>query len=61
MEAKKVQKKVVFYMYYYYQGKRVRSAEYPSFADFYEKCGKWCNEHPNDWQLCKRTVYETVG
>lgn len=61
MEAKKVQKRVVFYMYYYLNGKRVRSAEFDSFAAFYEKCGAWCNEHPNDWQLCKRDVYETVG
>lgn len=61
MQANKVQKRVVFYMYYYYNGKRVRSAEYNSFKEFYEKCGEWCNAHPSDWQLCKRDVYESVG
>lgn len=58
---KETRKRVVFYMYYYYNGKRVRSAEYNSFKEFYEKCGEWCNAHPSDWQLCKRDVYETVG
>ncbi len=58
---KQTTKRVVFYMYYYYNGKRIRSAEYNSFKEFYEKCGEWCNAHPSDWQLCKRDVYETVG
>lgn len=61
MEGKKTVKKTVFYMYYFYNGKRERSKEFDSFSAFYAKCGKWCNEHPDDWQLCKRSVYEAVG
>lgn len=48
----------VYYMYYYLNGRRNRSAEYPSFAAFYEKCGKWCDQHPFDWQLCHRDIRE---
>ena len=58
---KETMKRVVFYMYYWHNGKRVRSAEYNSFKEFYEKCGEWCSQHPDEWQLCKRDVYKTVG
>lgn len=60
MADKKQKSTTRFYMWYWYCGKRVRSAEYPSFAAFYEKCGKWCTENPDSWQLCKRTAYESV-
>lgn len=61
MDKSKVEKTTVFYMWYYYNGKRNRSAEYNSFKEFFEKCGEWCNAHPNDWQLCKRNVMKGVG
>jgi hypothetical protein len=59
--AQKYEKRVVFYMWYYYNGKRNRSAEYNSLKEWFEKCGEWCNAHPNDWQLCKREVTTSVG
>ena len=53
-------KRRVYYMYYWYNKKRHRSAEYPSLKAFYEKCGEWCDEHPFDWELCHRDLYEVV-
>ena len=60
MEKKAIETKRVFYMYYTWNGKQERSQEFNSFAEFYEKCGKWCNEHPLDWRLCYRDVRSEV-
>lgn len=54
MEKKSVIKKRVWYMYFYRNGKRERSPEYQSLTEFVEACGKWCDSHPEDFQLCSR-------
>ena len=43
-------------MYFYRNGKRERSPEYTSRTAFVEACGKWCDAHPDDYQLCSRPV-----
>lgn len=56
MEVKKTKRMRVWYMYFWRNGKRERSPEYPSLTSFVEACGKWCDAHPDDYQLCNRTV-----
>lgn len=56
MEKKEVKRMRVWYMYFYRNGKRERSPEYPSLTAFVEACGKWCDNHPDDYQLCSRIV-----
>lgn len=61
MEKKEFIKKRVYYMYFYRTpGKRERSPEYPSLTAFCEACGKWCDSHPEDYQLCSRIVTEVA-
>lgn len=50
----------VFYMYYFYKGKKERSAEYPTLKAFYDKCGAWCDAHPFDWVLCHRDIRDVA-
>lgn len=50
----KVKKERVWYMWYWFEGKRVRSREYSSLKEFAEKCGTWCDEHPADYELFSR-------
>lgn len=54
MEQSKTKKERVWYMWYWLDGKRVRSREYPSLKTFTEKCGEWCDAHPEDYDLCSR-------
>lgn len=56
MEKKEVKRMRVWYMYFYRNGKRERSPEYPGLTKFVEACGKWCDNHPDDYQLCSRIV-----
>lgn len=56
MEKQKSIRKRVYYMYFYRNGKRERSPEYDSLTAFCAACGKWCDNHPDDYQLCSRTV-----
>lgn len=47
-------KERVWYMWYWTDGKRVRSREYPSLKAFVEKCGEWCDNNPDMYDLCSR-------
>lgn len=53
-EVSKTKKERVWYMWYWFEGKKCRSKEYPSLKAFTEKCGDWCDEHPEDYTLCSR-------
>lgn len=57
MEEKKKRIRV-WYMYFYRNGKRERSPEYRSLTEFVAACGKWCDAHPDDYQLCSRIATE---
>lgn len=50
----------VWYMYYWRDKKRMRSPEYNSLTEFVAACGKWCDAHPDDYQLLSRTVREVA-
>lgn len=54
MEKNQVKRIRVWYMYFYRNGKRERSPEYKSLTEFVADCGKWCDNHPDDYQLCSR-------
>lgn len=60
MEKQSMRKVRVFYMYFYRDGKRERSPEYRSLQAFTAACGKWCDAHPEDYQLCSRIVTEVA-
>ena len=53
MEQEKIKIKV-YYMYFWRNGKRERSPEYMGLQAFTAACGKWCDAHPEDYQLCSR-------
>lgn len=61
MEKKEIKTIRVFYMYYWWNGKRERSKEYATFNDFIAECGEWCSKNPFAWQLCHRDVKQSVG
>lgn len=61
MEKKEVKTTRVYYMYYWWNGKRERSKEYSSFAEFVKACGEWCDANPFSWELCHRDVRMSVG
>lgn len=56
-----MKKRRVWYMYFWRDHKKERSPEYPSLTAFVEACGKWCDAHPEDYQLCSRVVTEVAG
>ena len=60
MEKLATTKRRAWYMYFYRDRKRERSPEYPSLTAFVEACGKWCDAHPEDYQLCSRIVTEVA-
>lgn len=59
-QANQTTKRRVYYMYFYRNHKRERSPEYPSLTAFVEACGKWCDNHPEDYQLCSRIATEVA-
>ena len=59
-QVEKTTKRRVYYMYFYRNHKRERSPEYPSLTAFCAACGKWCDAHPEDYQLCSRIVTEVA-
>ena len=58
--AQETVKRRVWYMYFWRNHKKERSPEYPSLTAFVEACGIWCDNHPDDYQLCSRTVTEVA-
>ena len=59
MEQKQQVVKIrMWYMWFYRNGKRERSPEYRSLREFVEACGNWCDNHPDDYQLCSRIATE---
>lgn len=56
-QKKEVRRERLYYMYYNYNGRQVRSKEYVGLVAFTAACGKWCDENPGCFRLCWRDRY----